>query len=79
MRMTTGLGLLGVEFLDLQPDVSSTAWDRRFLTSMVMLPSPSNLGGGLMWAGYDDGGDLAKRQYLLVQLSTRDGRISISR
>ena len=33
---------------------------------MVMLPSPSDLRGALMWAGYNDGGDLAKRQYLLV-------------
>ena len=39
MGTTTGLGLLGVKFLDPQPDVSSIAWDRRFLTSIVMLPS----------------------------------------
>ena len=64
--MTTGLGLLGVEFLDLQPEISSTSWDRRFLTSMVMLPSPSHFGGGLMLAGYHNDGDLTKRQYLLV-------------
>ena len=68
MGMTTGVGLLRVEFLDLQPDISSNAWDRRFLTSMVVLPSPSNLGGGLMWASYHDGGDLTERQYLLVWL-----------
>ena len=43
--MTSGLGLIRVNFLDLQPDVSNTAWDRRFLISMVMLPSPSDLGG----------------------------------
>ena len=30
--MTTGLGLLGVEFLDPQPDISSIDQDRRFLT-----------------------------------------------
>ena len=77
--MTTGLGLLRVEFLDLQPDISNTTQDRRLLTSMVMLPSPSDLGGGLRWAGYHNGGDLAKRQYLLVQVLHWDGRISISR
>ena len=43
--MTTGVGLLGVKFLDLQLDISRITQDRRFLTSMVMLPSPSNLGG----------------------------------
>ena len=42
--MTTGLGLLGVKFLDPQPDISSIAQDRRFLTSMVILPSPSDCG-----------------------------------
>ena len=45
MGMTTGVGLLGVKFLDPQPDISSKAWDRRFLTIMVMLPSPSNFRG----------------------------------
>ena len=68
IRTTTGLVLLRVKFLDPQLDVSSIAWDRRFLTSIVMLPSPSNFGGGFMGTGYPDGGDLAKRQYLLVQL-----------
>ena len=43
--MTIGLGLPRVEFSDPQPDVSSITWDRRSLTSLVMLPSPSNLGG----------------------------------
>ena len=43
--MATGVGLLGVKFLGLQPNVSSTTWDRRFLTSMVMLPCPSDLRG----------------------------------
>ena len=43
--MTTGFGLLGVKFLDPWPDVSSITQDRRFLTSMVMLPSPSNFVG----------------------------------
>ena len=45
VRMTTGFGLLRVEFLDPWPDVSGIVWDRRFLTSKVMLPSPSDLGG----------------------------------
>ena len=43
--MITGLGLLRVKFSDLQPDISNTAQDRRFLTSTVMLPSPSNFEG----------------------------------
>ena len=66
--MTTGLGLLRVEFLDPQPDVSGIAQDRSFLTSTVMLPSPSNFRGGFTGTGYHDGGDLAERHYLLVQL-----------
>ena len=45
MGTATGVGLLGDECLDLQLDVSSTAWDRRFLTSIVMLPA--NFGGDL--------------------------------
>ena len=52
--MTTGFGLLGVEFLDPWPDMFSITQDRRFLTSMVMLSSPDfrglDLGGGwLSW------------------------------
>ena len=43
--MTTGLGLLGVKFPDTWPDVSNIAWDRRLLTSMVMLTSLSSFGG----------------------------------
>ena len=43
--MTTGLGLLRVKFSDLQPEISSIAQDGRFLTSVVMLPSPSDFGG----------------------------------
>ena len=62
MGTTTGVGLLGDECLDPQLDASSIAWDRRLLTSVVILPS--NFGGDL-WE--DDGGDLTKRQYLLVQ------------
>ena len=53
--------------MDPWPDVFSTIHERRFLTSMVMLPSPSNFGRGLAGAGYKDGGDLANRQCLLVQ------------
>ena len=63
IRMTTGFGLLRVEFLDLQQDISSIAQDRRFLTSMVMLPSHSYFVDGLMGAGYHGGGDLANRWY----------------
>ena len=39
MGTTTGVGLLGDECSDPQLDVSSIIWDRRFLTSIVMLPS----------------------------------------
>ena len=39
MGTTVGVGLLGDECLDLYLDVSSIAWDRRSLTSIVMLPS----------------------------------------
>ena len=71
MGTATGVDLLGDECLDLQLDVSSTAWDRRFLTSIVMLPS--NFGGdlwglatmmvdtlprgGIFWSGSSIGGD----------------------
>ena len=44
--MTAGVGLLGVEFLDPPPEVSSA--------------SPSDLGGGFMRAGYHYGEGLAK-------------------
>ena len=43
--MTTGFDLLGVKFSDPWPDMFSIARDRRFLTSMVMLPSPSDFRG----------------------------------
>ena len=72
--MTAGLGLLGVKFSDLQPDISNTAQDRRLLTSMFMLPSPSDLGVGLMGTGYNDGGDLTKRHYLLVLVLHWEGQ-----
>ena len=45
MRTTTGVGLLGDKCLDSQLDTSSTAWDRRLLISIVILPS--NFGGDL--------------------------------
>ena len=67
----TGVGLLGDECSDPQLDVSSTAWDRSFLTSIVMLPS--NFGrdlwglaimmvetsprGGIFWSSSSIGGD----------------------
>ena len=38
-------GLLGDKCLDPQLDISSIAWDKRFMTSIVMLPS--NFGGNL--------------------------------
>ena len=45
VSMTTGFGLFGVKFPDPWPDVSNITWDRRLLTSMVMLTSLSNFGG----------------------------------
>ena len=45
VSMTTGFGLFGVEFPDMQPDVSNITQDRRLLTSMVMLTSLSTFGG----------------------------------
>ena len=39
MGTTPGVQLLGDECLDQQLDISSIAWERRFLTSIVMLPS----------------------------------------
>ena len=37
--------LFGMELLDARPEVFRTAWDRSFLTSMVILIWPSALGG----------------------------------
>ena len=70
MGTTAEVGLLGDECLDLQLDASSIAWDRRFLTSVVILPS--NFGGdlcglankivetlprsGIFWSGSSTGG-----------------------
>ena len=69
VSMTTGFGLFGVEFPDPWPDMSNITWDRRLLTSIVMLTSPSNFGGGgLMGAGYNDGGAFASGQCLPVWL-----------
>ena len=45
MRTTAGVGLLGDKCLDSQLDTSSTAQDRRLLTSVIMLPS--DFGGDL--------------------------------
>ena len=47
--MTAGCGLLGFELLDLWPDISSIAQDKRSLTSLVMLPHPSDFGGVDLW------------------------------
>ena len=49
VRMTTGFGLLRVKFSDPWPDMSNITQDRRFLTSMVMLISPSNFEGVVLW------------------------------
>ena len=78
--MTTGLGLLRVEFLDLQPDISSNAQNRRFLNSMVMLPSPSNFGGldlcGLAITMVET---LPRGSTFQSSSSAGDGGISVSR
>ena len=47
--MVTGCSLLGVELSDLWPDISSITQDKRSLTSLVMLPSPSDFGGVDLW------------------------------
>ena len=49
VSMTTGFGLFGVKFPDPWPDVSNITRDRRLLTSMVMLTSPSDFGGVVLW------------------------------
>ena len=64
MRTTAVVGLLGDECSDSQLDTSSTAQDRRLLTSIVILPS--DFGGRFIWTGYQDGGDLTEGQYLMV-------------
>ena len=71
MRTTAVAGLLGDDCWDPQLDVSNTAWDRRLLTSVVMLPL--DLGGdfgglviktvgmssrgGIFWSGSSIGGE----------------------
>ena len=49
VSMTTGFSLLRVEFPGPWPDISNMAQDRRLLTSMVMLTSPSNFGRVVLW------------------------------
>ena len=49
IRMAIGCSLLRVELSDPWPEVCSIAWDKRSLTSLVMLPSPSNFGGVDLW------------------------------
>ena len=66
--MTTGVGLLGVKFSDPQPDILSNTQDRRLLTSMVMLPSPSNFGGV----------DLSGLAITMVETLPRDGTFQSS-
>ena len=65
------VGLLGDECLDSQLDTSNTAWDRRLLTSIIILPSDfrGNLcglvirmvetppRGGIFWSGSSAGGE----------------------
>ena len=47
--MTTGCSLLRAELLDPWPDVSGTTQDKRSVTSLVMLPTPSDFGGVDLW------------------------------
>ena len=63
MRPTAVVDLLGDEHLDSQLDGSSTAWDRRLLTSSH---TAFSFWGRFMRTGDQDGRDLTKRQYLLV-------------
>ena len=76
--MTTRVGLLGVKFSDPQPDISRTTQDRRFLTSMVMLPSPSDLRSGHMGLAIMMVETLPRGGTFWSGSSTGDGRISIS-
>ena len=45
---TTGFSLLGLEFIDLCPDMSNTAKVKSSLTSVVMLTSSSAFGGVIL-------------------------------
>ena len=49
IRTTMGCSLLGVELSDLWPDVSSIAWDKISLTSLIRLSSPSDFGRVDLW------------------------------
>ena len=64
MRTTAVVGLLGDDCLDSQLDTSSTAQDRRLLTSHSH--TAFQFWGIFVWTGYQGGGNLTKRQYLLV-------------
>ena len=66
IRMTTWHGLLGVELLDPWLDVSSISWDKKSLTSLVMLPSPSDFSRVDLWG-------LA---IMMVETSPRGGTFS---
>ena len=71
VRTTAVLSLLGDDCMDPQLDASSTAWDRRLLTSVVILPLDlgGDLGGlvikmvgmswrgGILWSGSFIGGE----------------------
>ena len=71
MRTNVVVGLLGDEHLDSQLDTSSSAWDRRLLTSVVILPSnfredlcglvirmvETSPRGGIFWSGCSTGGE----------------------
>ena len=71
MRTIAVVGLLGDECLDSQPDAFSAAWDRRLLTSVVILPSDcrgdlcgmvirmmeTSLRGSIFWSGSSMGGE----------------------
>ena len=78
--MATGLGLLRVKFSDPQPDISSIAQDSRFLTSVVMLSSPSNFRGVDLWGLAITVLETSLRDSTFwSSSSTGDGGISISR
>ena len=71
MRTTAVVALLGDEHLDSQLEASSTAWDRRLLTSVVILPSDfrgdlcglvirrvkTSPRGGTFWSSFSTGGE----------------------
>ena len=71
MRTTAVVGLHGDEHLDSQLDASSTAWDSRLLTSVVILPSDfggdlcglvirrveTSPRGGVFWSSFSTGGE----------------------